>query len=237
MTMNGICVWHDSFGPSKFRANLECYYSVRNSLIIQTVSPSYDGEDITFFDTLAKEHIEREFRKFAYNNVELVLQAIEDYMAGPEHLMQLDAEEKMKSTTAMNSKSVDLGEFIGADMDDLWENKPRGFIKRSIMYLTRNGQRLFPSTLLSKEPIAVPNDFLWAPNSRIFLRTKLIMLNEDKQTGVIRERDDKRFRELYARWNQDRKAFKVRKAEIAEKWREAYPHMKTIEFWEKYLGI
>lgn len=237
ITMNGICVWHDAFGQSKFRANLECYMSVRNSLIIQTVSPSYEGSDTTFFYTLAKEHIEREFRKFAYNNVELVLQAIEDYLAGPEYLMNMDAEAKMKSTAAMNTPSVDLGDFVGVDMDDLWEDKPRSFFSRAVMYVTRNCQRLFPNALLHKDSIGVPNDFLWSPLNRVFKRTRIVMLNEDRKTGVIRRRDDERFKELFARWKRAKKAFKVRKAEVAEKWREAYPKMMSIEFWEKYLGI
>lgn len=237
MTMNGICVWHDAFGPSKFRAHMECYMSVRNSLILQSVSPSYRGDDLTFFDTLASDHIERELRKFSYNNVELVLMAIEDYLRGPDYLMSLDCEAKLKEVLALNEKSALLGDFVEGDMDDLWVEEPRGFVKRAVMALTRNGQRMCPDRMINDEPIAVPNDFLWSPVNRMHLRRTLIMVNEDKRTGVVHRRDDERFKTLYSRWQKDRKAFLSRKDKVAEEWRSAYPRMKSIEFWKAYLGI
>lgn len=87
ITMNGICLWHDAF---EFRYNYvqERYQSVRNALIIKAVTgvgglawvgvPNEDGY------SLAGMFMEHDLSTYNYQAAELVVQALEDYIAGPE---------------------------------------------------------------------------------------------------------------------------------------------------------
>ena len=237
MTMNGICVWHDSFGQSKFRAHMECYLSIRNTLIIQAVSPSYQGEPLDLFERLAVDTIEREFRKFAYNNVELALMAVEDYLKGPEFLMNMDCGEMLSRITKLNEKDEQLHDIIEGDMDDLWYEPSRSFIEKALMASSRNCQRLIPKRFTSDVPIVAPSDFHWSPVKRIFRHNTIIFVNEDRRTGIVRRKDAERFKRLYERYKKDRKAYNARRESIAEEWRNAYPTLKSLEFWRRYLGL
>ena len=79
MTMNSLCVWHMPFN-TRYNAAVECYQTIRNSLIAQAttgVAPKVD------FMYLLHNGIRQELKKFGYANAELCLDAFEDFLKGP----------------------------------------------------------------------------------------------------------------------------------------------------------
>ncbi len=102
LTLNGICIWHKGF-TSKFNANLELYMVHRNSLIIQAMSGICDGVD--FVARIEKFFVSNMCR-LAYNNCELLLDAVEEYCKGPEFMLTPQGERIMKEHSAKDEKMV-----------------------------------------------------------------------------------------------------------------------------------
>ena len=64
-----------------------------------------------------------------YNGAELILDAIEDFLKGPEFIMQDLGEQIMKEKSKKNEKMVDLREFsdLDIDLDEVYQDPPRTF--------------------------------------------------------------------------------------------------------------
>ena len=239
MTMNGICVWHMSFGPSKFRASMECFYVVRNSLIIGAVSPSLQGAGYAdLYTTLADDMIEREWRKLAYDNVELCLDGMEAYLDGPAALIARDAEKQFLDYGKKNTPPVELdlqAEDLDRSRKALWKEPRRGFVTRAITKATKNGHRFVPKRFISGSG-AAPDEFLWAPNTKVFMKERVYFIEEDGVHGRLHVRDQERFNELWKRYTALTKRYKNEHASIEEEWRQAYPYLKSATFWKEYLA-
>ncbi len=82
ITLGGICVWHQSF-DKKYNQSLELYQVLRNSLIIQSTSSIFKEVD---FIPRFNELFFGEINRLDYNGASLVLDALEDYMSGPDFL-------------------------------------------------------------------------------------------------------------------------------------------------------
>ncbi len=86
--MNGICVWHEPF-EHKYASSLE-YYNVRNRLVNCALhSNAYHAL------TLQRQMLAfclREITYYRYQNVDLYLRGIRDFLKGPRWLMRQDAE-------------------------------------------------------------------------------------------------------------------------------------------------
>ena len=120
LTLNGICIWHKGF-TSKFNANLELYMVHRNSLIIQAMSGVCDGID--FVKRIDKFFVSNICR-LAYNNCDLLLDALEEFCKGPEFMFTPQGESIMKSHAAKNEKMVPYHYLYEKEIDFDDINKP-----------------------------------------------------------------------------------------------------------------
>ena len=240
MTMNGICIWHISLDRNKFRNYLECFYVLRNSLITSAVSPSFERHcslfSPDFFMGVIDRYIDREWRKFSYSNIELVLDGLEEFLNGPTALVDKDcsAEFKAKGKMKETNEPLDLADI---DTDNIWETEGRSIQQRLIARFTKNGHVMTPKRLLGDmRPAAVPNDFYWSPNTRSHMRNTLYLLDDNYRTGFVHTRDQARFNELAKRYGQLLERYGQQAAYVREQWRAAFPYLTSPEFWKGYLN-
>ena len=240
MTMNGICVWHEGFGE-RFRASVDCYQYVRNYLISIAV------DDIAS-EKLFMARVERDFhfnmRFMAYNTVELLLDAVEDYLKGPDFLMQIDGAALMKEKGAKNEAMVPVTEFGDPHLSQTVERYTAGdkpgtitntFIKvwRTLPY----DKHLVPQGLLrDKRGVAVYTssaDFAWDA----VLTTSVVAVDHHGQLAKARTIDHDRYRALTNRWKHLKREYRQRGKAVRKAYHDAGSRLTSWEFWEDYLGV
>lgn len=235
MTMNGICVWHMSFGPSKFRASIECFYTTRNTLILAATSPSFEGANyLDMHKVLVENMIEREWRKFAYDNVDLIMDGLEAYLAGPAALIAVDAERQFIEYGKRNTAPVEL-DLDGVNATDLWNEPNRGFLLRAFTKTTKNGHRFLPKRFI-RGAGAAPDEFHHPPNSKVFLKERVYLVEGDGVHGRLNIRDQERFDEQWKRYTSLQKRYRNERSRVESEWREAMPYLVSPEFWADYLA-
>lgn len=233
ITMNSICVWHMGF-VLKFNAAMELYQVHRNSLAIQSISGICP--EINFGERMRK-FTRVELLRFNYNSAELLMDAIDDYLKGPEFFKKPDGERIMKEKGAKNEKLEPLSKFkqIPVDLDTVYGDEPRGAVEKFIYRLTFNG--LFcPDFLLKKEPAVIAYDWFYSPH-RQYLRKQLLAVNPHMQTGAIRTLDKKRGRKLLQRYRKTFQEFEKQQQTVREKYQAEKEYLTSYEFWKKYLGL
>ena len=233
LTMNGICVWHMGF-TQKFNAMMELYQVMRNSLAFQAFADV--ATDIDFAARI-KRFFRTEILRFNYDSAELLLDALEDFMKGPEFYREPRGEEIMKKQSQKNEKLVDLSEFPGQKLylDELYKDKEISHLKLFLYRLTWNGQ-FAPNFMLDKEPVMIPYDWFYAKGKQA-LHTNLLAVNPFTETAHMRTLDRKRGRALLRRSRKLFKHYKKHHIEIEKNYRDHFKEFTSVAFWEKYLGI
>lgn len=239
ITLNGICIWHLTLAY-KFRAAFERYQVPRNSLIAQATTGVYDGVD---FLRNFRENVQLDLKTFNYDAVELSLQAIEDFMKGPDFLKTVDGGALIGELSKKNDKLVPIEQLshytdgvIEFDPQYLYGAQERSLVQRAFDHLTVNGHRC-PSFILKKGIGIIPYDgWYYAPN-QIRRYARLLSISHDGSEGIYREMDRARFKSLYRRYKADLKLYKKNKYKIEAQYREARSELTSIDFWKKYLGL
>ena len=155
ITMNGICLWHMGF-TNKFNPAIDLYQVYRNMLVIQATSGVCQGID---FMAWIKRLYKQMMLEFNYGSVELLLRALEDYMKGPEFLMEDRGEAILKENRKLVETLVPIEKFeddrfkdIDIHMDRVYETGVRSFKERWIYRITYNGHRFWPKSRLKDKP-------------------------------------------------------------------------------------
>ena len=234
ITMNGICVWHMGFAY-KFSASMELYQVHRNSLILQAVSGVCG--DIDFISRMKKLFRARVL-SLDYNGAELILDALEDYLKGPEFIAQDNGEGIMREKGRRNEKLADLKSFpnLDIDLDDVDRYIPRRFVHTWLYRLTYNGHRFCPSFLLKKSPGVVAFDWYYSPEANFWYK-ELLAVNPYLKTGALRTLDKERYRGLMKRKGKLLSRYKRERYELERRYRESKAVFTSTEFWKEYLGI
>lgn len=234
LTMNGICTWHPGF-TQKTNFALK-YFGIRNCLIAYATS-GVASEASTI--SLVHDTYRIESMRFNYALAEIVVQAFEDYLKGPEHLKQIDGVEMMKKYSATNPVFTPLRELEGGDeylSNKVIENPPLSIGERLLIKYTMNGQRIIPEKFLGNKlgknifnRGLLPKPILWAD--------RILVIEPLSETGTIYTKDRKRFAEIDSRYRKAIKYYKKHKNEILESYRAARTDLTSEEFWRQYLGI
>lgn len=235
ITMNGICVWHMGF-YGKYSASMSLYQTIRNLMIGGAASNVYPKTDVL-------RHVRMDYRdnvlKHDYDAAELVLKAFEDYMKGPEFIMQDQGEAIVKENGKLNQKLKPLEELKDYNIDlygDPYWDMPRKFVKKWIYRITYNGHRFWPEKFLEKEPVIIPFDFGYTPG-KMAMRKTYIAVNPVQKTGCVKELNKKRFNELQKRYYMDMNYYKKNSETIKKRYRKAQKTLTSEAFWRKYLEI
>lgn len=246
MTMNGLGIWHESFHV-RYNAAVERYQTTRNTLIARYTTGFAPHSD--FMHEL-HNNVRLELKKFGYANAELVLDAFEDFMKGPEFISQKGvAEQTFMAANRNKEKLVSLDEvqrqadalgLEGFDVRTLTRqlidgDKPRSITQRLGDLATDNNQRLITN---SGKGYAVIPVIGWAyPAGVIRGKRYLIMIDWFNRAGTIREKDPKRYSEIMKRYKADVARYKKEKDELAQRYSAARGKLTSLAFWKGYLGI
>lgn len=112
ITLNGVCVWHDAF-DLRWNPAVEVYLSTRNMLIQQAFTPDA-GYSMQAMVDLMRDAVVKHGRRFDYPSMELVCDAIEDYLRGPDFYRHPVGERLFKQAAAKAEKVMPLSEIPGA---------------------------------------------------------------------------------------------------------------------------
>lgn len=244
ITMNSICIWHLSF-HMRYNAAQERYQMTRNCLIDQYAS---DFAPMSDFAKQIRGAFNLELSKFNYTNAELVLQGIEDFLKGPDWIMQpvaqkafMDANKNAEKLRPIDEMRDELSE-LGIDVDALtdwrvYRDEPIADRDAKLYAFTRNGSRSFGGLTKSGKVVVIDNVGWAEPIGKLFGAEHIVAVDIPNQKAVIRHKDTVKFQELEKRYQADKAELRRRHDELKRAYSQALPIMTSIEFWKNYLGM
>ena len=227
--LNGICVWHESFGRKY--STVVNYYWVRNSLITH-FSHEFGANAWSLIKSFTRYFLSFLFT-FQYDRAHMMLKGLDDALKGPAFLMNLDPAAYHQS---LMQAQVDKPHDIDASQIVLSKyNRPvrNDCIKKLVMMLTLNGI-LLPSCLRRKEMVLEP---LWSfRTTATFRQESVLYVDIDRMSGFVVHRSVKKFWRLFFQmlwmdWKLLTKFSSCRK-----KYKESFSAMTSIDFWKNYVG-
>lgn len=246
MTMNGIGIWHDSF-HYRYNAAVERYQTTRNTMIAQYTTGFSPNSD--FMHELDR-NMYLELKKFGYDNAELLLNAFEDFMKGPDFYSApgaaektfMDAnrnKEKLHPLAEVEKQAQDLGlaDFKVSNLNRqlIDGDKPRAMSQHLNDFLTNNGQRFI---VTQGDGYAVIPNVGWAyPAGAIRGKKYLIVIDWYNRVGAVRVKDTARYKQIEKRYKADLKRFKANKKQLSEAYAASREKVTSIAFWKNYLGM
>ena len=234
ITMNGISVWHMGF-TYKFNAAMELYQVHRNSLILQATTKVC--EDIDFITRMRKLFRARVL-SLDYNGAELILDAVEDFMKGPQYIEKDLGEKIMKEKAKKNEVMQPLEEFKGTDIDLslVYYDPPRTFLHKWLYRITYNGHRLCLKTFLKEGPGIVAYDWFYSPEHN-FWQKKLLAVNPHLKSGSVRYHDKSRYRKLMKQYKCIFGSYEKNHLAVEELYYKEKERLTSVDFWKEYLEI
>ncbi len=242
MVISGICVWHASF-ERRFSAAVGCYQYARNMLA--TMAMHDDFFDQRYFMLRIWRTFHFLVRMMDYDSAGLWLDGLEDYLKGPELIMEVDGARLMKENGAKAEKLVPVGELDPSVMSQLeydvtWV-QPLGdheatSIKKVLLTVPHDHHWLPDFTLSSKPGVVATGFESFTPWQKTAMRDKLVALSFDAESGHVRTMDRTRYKELNARFRTLMARYRSEGAAVADRWRARKAELASEEFWEDYLA-
>lgn len=249
MSMNGICVWHEGFG-SKFRPAFDIYQFVRNFLIMTAL---HERSNESLFLARWSRTLRLYLRAMAYESAEILVSAFEDYMQGPEFLMNSSGEEIVKRSSLMAEKLVPSKDAIRQAIEEHPElegplscfapdlglvnidNKAGFFLKifRTLPY----DRHVLPKQMLNNKPATIYSGGFSSFSASQLMSTVYVAYDRDGDSSHVRVMDRDRRNAIKDRWKKARKYYSKHGKEIRQAYKDALPEMTSMEFWSDYLGL
>ena len=243
MSMNGICVWHNAFFY-KYSSAVERYQVSRNTLISQATTGI---APMTDFLTEIHREVQRDLKKFNYDDAELAVKGLEDFLRGPEFIAHPIAEERFMEANREKEKMMPIDELfdeaakLGVDLRHIthtWLNTDgaRSKISAAKDFATFNGQRIFNEEGKRNGKVAVIDAAGWVyPAAKIRDAETLIVVDMPNKKGAIRHMSKKRFDEVWGRYKKAAAEFKKNKSKLYASYAEHRAEFTSVAFWKKYL--
>lgn len=242
ISMNSICIWHMPF-YMRYNAAQECYQTTRNSLINSFTT---DMASLSNFEKQIDGAFRKELSRFNYKDAALILQGLEDFLAGPDWIMQPIAQQAFMSANKNADKYKALSEIygeakgLGVDLNDLtpWKisrDVPFSRIDAKAILRTCNGQRgVGVSVRKGKTAVA---DVFGFPIGQLIGADALVVVDVPNNKGAIRYRNSSSFATLWSRYAADVKRFKNSKEALQKAYKNAKKEMTSVSFWKDYLSL
>lgn len=255
ITVNGVCVWHEVF-YMRYSAGVERYQTNRNSLICRAMTGMAPISD---FWLEIRTEVVRELCKFNYQDAELVCEAIEDYLKGPEYFSRpevvesrfMDANKHKEKLLPLDELSAQVLDQFGIDIRQMDQDAvvrdiplggtPQG--KLFNVYHTQLFERSLNGQLFGKlEPFdqgpVIIEAVGWSYQpGKLYGAHDVIAINMQTKQGIVRHRDNNRARKLWERFNRDVRSCEARDGELEQSYREARLRLTTVDYWRDYLKI
>ncbi len=232
ITLNGICVWHDSFDNRKSSA-IE-YYDIRNAFLCSLIHiPEYSARDIK---KRAYRHLIYQLLKYRYADQELFMLGIQHALQGVQFLKDTEPVSLHAQITKMGYHEEDLRDVLSKLGITNTSERPTtvniNYNERFKLWhiLTLNGW-LLPG---KREITAIPMGAYPAATARA---KKVLYYDPATGKGFFTER---KYRALFTTL---KNCIKIRKLisknfdAAAKDIRENWQDLTTISFWEKYLNL
>lgn len=242
MTMNGICVWHASF-EGRFRASVDCYQYVRNSLVMIAVD---DCSSESLFMSKLRTWIRRALRDMDYASAEMYLDGLEDYLKGPDFLTSVDGAALMKTNGARNEKTVSVSAFDARTLEESGVDEEvlshgnltcHDSIATRLLKLLPYDKHYLPDLFLDTRPAYVVKNGITTLEGRTLRKKTLVCLDPTRTRVSLRKMDKSRFRAVRKREARLLKRYRKTNARVRESYRKAFPYLTSKDFWSDYLGI
>lgn len=243
MSMNGICVWHNAFFY-KYSSAVERYQVSRNTLISQATTGI---APMTNFLTEIHREIQRDLKKFNYDDAELAVKGLEDFLRGPDFIAHPVAEKRFMEANREKEKMMPIDELfeeaskLGVDLRHIthtWLNTDRSRSKISAAkdFVTFNGQRFVNEEGKRNGKVAVIDAAGWVyPAAKIRDAETLIVVDMPNKKGAIRHMNKKRFDEVWGRYKKAASEYKKNKDKLYASYAEHRSEFTSVAFWKKYL--
>lgn len=245
MTMNGICIWHAAF-HMRYNAGVERYQTTRNAFIAQLTTGMAPRTD---FLKEFHHNVHLELKKYNYADAELALEGFEDFLKGPEYIMQrgiaekrfMDAnrnKEKMYTFAELHDRALSLGvELDKLTLETVTSDIPRKKTDAMVDFITFNGQRISAGYNI-KGKVAIIDAVGWSyPAGKMRQAETIIAVDIFGKKASIRQKDVRRFNEIWSRYKKDVKYYKAHKEELKRAYVAARDKMTSVTFWKQYLGM
>ena len=235
ISMNGIAIWHMRFG-GKYNPATDMYLAFRNFLFTQAVSGI--NQELDFMKKI-KKHFFMELRKFNYISCDLLLDAIEDFMKGPDFFADSNSERVQKAhmRKAKEEKFLPYNAYsdLNIDFNDAYRAEALNDMDEKIFEDTVNGHTL-PDFMLRTDPYipAVGFDWFESPGKQ-FLRTRILAVNPHNKIAVLREMDKEKFTCIMERYKELMARYERESEELIASYRASAARLRSAEFWEDYL--
>lgn len=232
ISMNGICIWHDGF-EGKFGAALEYYQVERNELILTAIHSEL--ADVDVFGHI-EEIFWQEIYKFNYKGAALLLDAVEDFLKGPEYFVSLDLFEKLSEKRNADNKlekiTDDVRKFINYETLYTYEPVSRG--KKLIYDYTYNGQARIPNTFIKNKIGVIPYGWGYFPGKQCLVN-KIIAVDVESDKYVVYEKNRNEFQRLKNQFLKVKNKYLNCKQSVEEQYQSYLYKITDVKFWNKYL--
>ena len=233
ITMNGICIWHEGFG-TKFSAAMELYQVHRNDLILQSMTPVLQDVDVV---KRMKDLFWQEIYKFNYKGADLICDAFEDYLKGPEYFKNIDGEQCMKDKKSKDNALVpfdpEVEQMLNACEWNITAPMDMDGLEKFVYDYSLNGHRL-PGFIMSETKALIPYGWGYYP-SRMRLCKEIYAVDTSNRIYIKYSIDKKKYREVVNRFKELERRLDSEGESCSEKYREAAEELESSLFWNEYL--
>lgn len=238
ITLNGICVWHESF-ENKCSPTPN-YYARKNEMILNCLySDSYSKIDAIKY--LLRFSLKEAFC-YRYKSAALVLKAIYDFLQGPNYLQSINPEEKnleIKTIGEQPVKNHDLPFVYSKYEKSVAETE--NTIHRWLRWITLNGHML-PSIFFHKNSNLIDEGYKVIPIHgyrplNVFRAQKALYYHINNQEGFVVNFSRVEFWKIILKTIILSVKIFLKFSQVKRLYRETLPDMTNRAFWERYLEV
>ncbi|WYL96433.1 MAG: glycosyltransferase [Gloeotrichia echinulata IR180] len=238
ITLNGICVWHESF-ENKCSPTPN-YYSRKNEMILNSIySDSFSKIDAIKY--LLKFSMKEAFC-YRYKSADLVLRAVYDFLQGPNYLKSVNPEEKnldIKNIGEQPVKNHDLPFIYEKYEKSLGEAE--NMIHRLLRLMTLNGH-LLPSLFFHQDSKLTDQGYKVIPMHgyrplNVFRAKKALYYHINNQEGFVVNFSRVEFWKIFIKTIILSVKIFLNFSQVKQLYRKTLPELTNKTFWEQYLEI
>lgn len=241
ITLNGLAVWHLPFYTKKSKA-LENYLVARNTFIDQSINGSENFASGVDFLGKYLELFKKEQRMFNYQAADQVLDALDDYLKGPQYIADHKGIELILVENKKNEIfSTEVPEKIRHNLHTVDEYHMLNPMDLNLFIETDNGHGL-PDYAFNKFDddlgnVAIVNQEMLENPGKQFMKKRIVVFDTYNKAYTIRERNQAKYETNEARLATLLAKYDAEAERVAADYRAAGEKFHTTAFWQEYLGL
>ena len=233
MSIAGVCTWHDKF-EGRMNYASDCYQYNRNFLIMNAVDMlNVEKPFMMRFKRSFKAHL----RSLSYDGAEMMVEALEDYLRGPDFIKNVDGSLIMKTNLSRNEKmtgNLETDEETKAIVASHPIENPakKPMYAKALTLLPYNGQR---RNFRHHTPVPI---YYWMgsyPGSKSNAHDTVIAVSDDGTRYAVRRYDRDRYDGIMRRYRAAMKRYADTADMVRADWAKEGKKLTTKKAWDAYL--